>query len=171
MLTELLGLVLLFLIMIVQVIVPPIPAEVIVIVAGNRYGIILAALVSGSGLWAGSYLVYLLGKYLRNRFSRFFQRENVDQVIQRLREQELLLLWVRVLPYNPSDVISYAAGIIEIPRKRFILITFFTSYIRCLLLTLLGERIRSLKHVFIVLTVLIISAIVANIIVAAKKRR
>lgn len=169
MMAETWGLASLFVVMIVQVIIPPIPAELVVVAAGRQYGVPVATLVAGSGLWAGSYLVYLIGARIRRRFYRFFRRDKVDLLIQRLKQHELVLLLVRILPYNPSDAISYAAGIIRVGRTRFIAITGFTSFIRCLTLTLLGERITSVKHMFVVVGVLALSALIANAIVAGRR--
>ena len=161
----------LFGVMILQVVIPPIPAELIVIGAGNRYGVVWTSLVSGSGLWAGSLLVYFLGVRIREWFSRFFSRDKVARVMDRLLHHQNLILWIRVLPYNPSDVISYAAGILRISPKKFVLVTCATSYLRCLMLTLLGQRIRSLKEVFIVLGLLVVSAIAANAVVAGRRMK
>lgn len=159
----------LFGVMILQVIIPPIPAELIVIGAGVRYGVAWTTLVAGSGLWAGSLLVYLLGGRIRSWFGRFFSRDKVTRVMDRLVEHQDLILWIRVLPYNPSDVISYAAGILRISPKKFVLVTCATSYARCLMLTLMGSRIRSAKEVFIVLGVLVLSSIAANAVVAGRR--
>lgn len=161
----------LFGVMILQVVIPPIPAELIVIGAGNRHGVVWSTLVSGSGLWAGSLLVYFLGVRIREWFSRFFSRDKVARVMDRLLHHQDLILWIRVLPYNPSDVISYAAGILRISPRKFVLVTCATSYLRCLMLTLLGQRIRSLKEVFVVLGVLVVSAIAANAVVAGRRKK
>lgn len=167
MLFELLSL---FGLMIIQVIIPPIPAELIVIGAGKRYGIGTATLVAGGGLWAGSLLVYVVGLRIRAWGSRFFSRVKVAKVMQRLNRHQDLILWIRVLPYNPSDVISYAAGILRISWGKFLFITCATSFLRCLMLTLLGSRITSVKGIFIVLGLLLVSAIAANALLAGRKK-
>ncbi|MGM0623175.1 MAG: TVP38/TMEM64 family protein [Campylobacterota bacterium] len=154
-----------FVIMIVQVIIPPIPAELVVIGAGNLYGIWTATWVSGSGLFVGGILAYFFGRGIGKVFHNLFAKKKVAQVISRLHEVETFILLVRILPYNPSDIISYAAGVIRIPLKKYLLITFFVSYVRCFLLAYFGSKITSLNTLFIVFSLLFLSALIGYIIV------
>ncbi len=159
------GLVVLFFSMIIQVIIPPIPAELVVIGAGKLYGVVIAGLVAGAGLYVGSVLVYCLGFYLHKRFDTFFAKDKVKTIIARIRKYETTILWVRVLPYNPSDVISYAAGIMHFDKKKFLTITCITSFTRCFILAGLGSYIQNLQSVFVVVAVLLLSLLVAHWIV------
>ena len=163
------ALLVLFISMIVQVVIPPIPAEIIVIAAGKLYGVFLTTLVAGSGLYIGSLLVYFFGKWIRRRFTHLFKKERVSKVVEKLKEHETLILWIRILPYNPSDLISYAAGILHIPKKKFVLISFFTSYIRCFFLALLGTSLTDVTTTLQVLGLLAISAAVAYVLIYRKK--
>ena len=154
--------------MIIQVIIPPIPAELIVIVAGKAYGIFLTTLVGGTGLWVGSILVYYFGRYLHTRFDSFFNRDKVKEIISKIKKYQIPILWIRILPYNPSDTISYAAGIIKFNKVQYITITGITSYTRCFLLAFLGTTITSLQGIFWVIVALAVSAKVAHIILKRK---
>jgi len=164
-------LLLLFLIMVVQVVVPPIPAELIVIGAGKQYGVVVTAIVAGSGLTAGSMLVYWLGGWIEQRFGRIFARQQVQTVMARLRKVETPLLLIRALPYNPSDVISYAAGIIKIKKKKFILLTCLTSYSRCFVLGHFGAAVSSLGSLLAIGSLLLVSALIAAGVVYGRQRR
>ncbi|MBR9699384.1 VTT domain-containing protein [Candidatus Woesearchaeota archaeon] len=154
--------IILFFSMIIQVILPPLPAEFIVIGAGKLYGVLFTTVVAGTGLWIGSLIVYYIGRNLHDKFDRFFNRQKVAAILKKVRAYKSVLLWIRILPYNPSDIISYTAGIAKIERKHFFGITLVTSYIRCFVLALLGSFIISLKSIFIVGGLLVFSAVGAH---------
>jgi len=168
-LEQIIGLSILFLLMLVQVIIPPIPAEIIVIGAANLYGVLITTLVAGSGLFVGSIIVYYFGKYIQKKFEFFFNKKKVKIITQKLKEYDTSILWIRILPYNPSDVISYAAGIIHVDERKFFTITFITSYVRCFILSLLGLYINNLKSIFYIIVLLVFSAILAQIMLFDKK--
>ncbi len=151
----------LFATMILQVIIPPIPAELIVVASGKFNGILLTTIFAGAGLFVGSILVYYIGYYLQHRFEKFFKKEKVKFIIQNLKKHETLLLIIRILPYNPSDIISYVSGIIKVGKKKFFLITFFTSFIRTFILAVMGSFIINFRTAFIIISLLIVCAIVA----------
>lgn len=155
--------------MIIQVIIPPIPAELIVISAGKLYGQLITTIVAGTGLYIGSILVYFIGKYIHKKFQKFFKKEKVKKAIKQIRKFESLILWIRILPYNPSDIISYAAGIIKVKTKKFLTISLFTSYIRCYILAVLGSYLINIRTLLQVSVVLITSAIFTYFIVFRKK--
>ena len=137
MVEDILGMVGLFLIMAVQVVIPPIPAEVIVILAGHQYGVAVSTLIAGSGLFLGSMLVYRIGHFVNERYAKFFSKDSVTRILDVFQRHGVWVLWVRILPYNPSDIISYAAGIARLNPKSFLIITAVTSFLRCFLLSYL----------------------------------
>ncbi|MGM0518693.1 MAG: TVP38/TMEM64 family protein [Campylobacterota bacterium] len=157
--------------MIVQVVIPPIPAEVIVIGSGKLYGIWTTTLVAGSGLFAGGVLVYFFGRAIEKKFHTTFEKEKVAKVIKRLREVETFILLIRILPYNPSDIISYAAGIIKIDIKKYITITFFVSFGRSFLLAYFGSYIEDAKTLFIIFGILLLSAAIGWFFVFKKSKK
>ena len=166
---EILGLLGLFVVMIIQVIIPPIPAELIVISAASVYGWKITGLVSGLGLLMGSILVYHVGVKIKSRWNNFFSKEKVQGLVSKIRKYDSFILWIRILPYNPSDIISYAAGIMHFEKKKFYSITFITSFIRCFSLAFLGSIITNLKSLIYVVTLLIGSAALAHYLVRRKK--
>jgi len=160
----------LFVVMIVQVIIPPIPAEGIVIVAVKSYGIPKTSACTAAGLWVGSVLVYYIGRYLKAKLARFFDREKVRRIIAHIRHHENFMLWLRILPYNPSDSISYAAGIVSVPVAKFVWISLVTSICRCVMLALLGFSITSWDKLLQAGSVLILSALGVHVILFARKK-
>ena len=166
---ELVGLVVLFFSMIVQVIVPPLPAELIVITAGKLYGILWTTLVAGTGLYIGSLIVYFIGFFVKQKLAKFFDKEHVQTIIERIKRYETAILWIRILPYNPADIIAYAAGIMHFDRKKFFTVSLVTSYVRCFLLAVLGTWLVNVQTGLWVLAILVLSAIVAYGLVFGKK--
>jgi len=152
--SEALPLVGLFFTMVLQVIVPPLPAELVVIGAGHRLGAGVTTLVAGAGLFCGSICVYGIGRYIHRRLARVFDRERVKRVLERIREMEDVILWVRALPYNPSDIISYAAGMAAVQPGKYLLIT--------LALAWLGTVLTDFKSFFQVGSLLLLSAVLAG---------
>lgn len=168
-LDTIIGPVILFFSMIFQVIFPPLPAELIVISAGKLYGVAATTLAASAGLYVGSFVAYLLGSYAHRRFDRFFEQGKIQKIITALKRYESAILWVRILPYNPSDVISYAAGILHFDQRRFLSIGLVTSLVRCFLLAWLGSFITSLKTLAVVLMVLLGSLAAAHFLLFRKK--
>lgn len=152
------GLAGLFFLMALQVVIPPIPAELIVISSGKFYGIKISTFVAGSGLFVGSIAVYWMGYYIHQRFGRFFNQQKIRKILEGFQSCDRRILWVRILPYNPSDLIAYAAGIAKIDWKTFASIALVTSYVRCGLLSWLGKYIFNFKELFVVLSILLLSA-------------
>lgn len=155
----------LFFVMIIQVIIPPIPAELIVLDAASRNGIIITTFFAGSGLFIGSLCVFFFSSYLRN----FFKLETVKPIENKFQKYGIWILLIRVLPYNPSDIISYAAGILRFDKKKYVFITFFTSYSRVFLLSLLGITISSLFDLILIFFLLFLSGLVISYYLYKKK--
>jgi uncharacterized membrane protein YdjX (TVP38/TMEM64 family) len=151
--------------MIIQVIIPPIPAELIVLDAASRNGILFTTLIAGSGLFLGSTLVFLFSFKLRS----FFKLDKVKVIEDKFQKYGVWILLIRVLPYNPSDIISYAAGILKFDKKKYIFITFFTSYIRVFLLSLLGVTISSLFQLALIFFILFLSGVFISYYLYKKK--
>jgi len=155
---------LLFFTMLIQVVVPPLPAELIVISAGKIHGTTLTTIFAGSGLLTGSITVYYIGRFIHSKFERFFHRDKTAQIITRLKKIENVLLWIRILPYNPSDIISYGAGIVEVNPLKFILISTITAFVRTFLLARLGEYLDDMKTFFVVGSILILSFLIGSLV-------
>ncbi len=149
----------LFFAMAVQVIVPPIPAEALTMGAGHQFGLWKTALAAGSGLFLGSLTVYGIGIKINQRFAGFFNRDKVQKILVGFKKYDSWILWVRVLPYNPSDIISYAAGVAKLNLRKFATISFFTSFIRCAILARMGSEISNWKSLLTTLAVLAVSGI------------
>lgn len=155
----------LFLIMIIQVIIPPIPAELIILDFASKQGIFITTFFGGTGLFLGSLIVFFFSSYLR----RFFKLDKVKIIEKKFQKHGIWILLIRILPYNPSDIISYAAGILNYNKKKYVVITFFTSYIRVFLLSLLGSKISSLYELIIMFLLLFLTGLMISYFLYKKK--
>ena len=108
----------LFLIMIIQVIIPPIPAELIILDFASKQGIFITTFFGGTGLFLGSLIVFFFSSYLR----KFFKLDKVNIIEKKFQKYGFWILLIRVLPYNPSDIISYGAGILNYNKKKYVVI-------------------------------------------------
>lgn len=155
-----------FIMMIIQVIIPPIPAELIVLGVASKYGLILTTIIAGSGLFIGSLFVFFFSSFFR----KFFKINEIRSIEKKFQKYGFWILLIRVLPYNPSDIISYVSGILGFDKKRYIIITFFTSYTRVFLLSILGINISSIFELIAVFFLLLLSGILLTYYLYGKKK-
>ena len=145
-------------VMIEQIIVP-IPSPMIIMGAGAI--LILPALSVPDAflqiLWIivlpgtiastlGSYIGYTIsyygGRALVVRFQRFLgvdwdQIANLEKRFQGKREA-LMIFLTRAIPVFPISLVSIFAGLLRVPIKPFTIFTFLGSIFRCLLLAFVG---------------------------------
>lgn len=107
-----------------QVLVAPIPGQVLAVVAGYLFGPWLGTLYNMAGITIGSTLAFWLSRrYGRSYVERMFDAvalETFDAVAAR---HGLLVLFVLFLiPGLPDDVICFAGGLTSIPLRRLVLV-------------------------------------------------
>lgn len=149
---------LLFLIMIIQVIIPPIPAELIILNSALSNNLFLVTLFGGLGLFIGSVIVFYFGNYL----SSFFPNKKVNILKKKFDDFGFWILLIRILPYNPSDIISYVAGILKYDKKKYLQITFFVTFTRVFILAFIGSRISSYFELIYIFSILFISGFIIS---------
>jgi len=111
---------------------------------------VLIALPVAVGVGIGSSAVYAIGFYggrtLIERWQKFlgFTWRDVERVETRLTSgagDEIILFAMRILPVIPGVAISGFCGIVRYPFRKFITITLVGSFIRALLLGMLGWKV------------------------------
>ncbi|MCD4829991.1 MAG: VTT domain-containing protein, partial [Candidatus Cloacimonetes bacterium] len=145
--------------------------ELIVIVAAKRYGVLVTALVAGGGLFVGSVTVFYIGWYIKERFARFFSRKKLAAVQERLKRHENLLLLIRILPYNPADIIAYAAGILKVRPRKFVLLALATSFVRTAALAWMGAHLDNWQQAARWASVLLLSAAASYVLVFWRRKQ
>jgi membrane protein DedA with SNARE-associated domain len=144
---------------IVEQIIVPIPSPLIVMGAGALlispglsipsaflqilWIIVLPGTIAST---LGSYIGYLIsyygGKALVVRFQRFLgvdwkEIENLEKRFQGKKEA-LSIFFSRAIPVFPISLVSIFAGLVRVPVRSFTLYTFLGSILRCLFLGFVG---------------------------------
>jgi membrane protein DedA with SNARE-associated domain len=144
---------------IIEQIIVPIPSPIIVMGAGailvsaelsipNAFLQILWIIVLPGTIAStlGSYIGYLIsyygGKALVVRYQRFFgvdwkEIENLEKRFQGKKEA-LSIFFSRAIPVFPISLVSIFAGLLRVPVRPFTFYTFLGSIFRCLFLGFVG---------------------------------
>jgi len=120
------GPVMIFLLILIQLFIAMLPGQVLVAASGYIYGAPLTILiVSISGIF-GSQLVFLLArKYGRPLIYKFASPEAIEKWNKIAGDRgTLFYFFMFVLPFVPSDMMCYVAGLGKISAKDFFVANF-----------------------------------------------
>ncbi len=151
-------------------IIAPIPSSLVAMFAGFLLvpteftwlpAIIIAslkvALPMSLGVTAGSLIFYAVayfgGKPIIVRYGKWFgvswtKIEQAERQFIKGYADELILFVTRALPIFPNVAISIFCGIIRYPIRTFLLITFLGSFIRSLVMAMIGWQARDAYIVY-----------------------
>jgi uncharacterized membrane protein YdjX (TVP38/TMEM64 family) len=112
------------LIQILQVIFAPVPGEATGFIGGYLFGTLPGFIYSSIGLTVGSWLNFVIGRFLGERYVRkripSHQFQKIDRLVKR---QGVILLFIFFLfPGFPKDYLCLALGVSTLPMKIFILL-------------------------------------------------
>lgn len=159
------GLIGLFLVMIIQTIIAPIPSEMMLIFAGSigldTLGIVL---YGGTGMIVGAILAFYIGRVGREAVvKRLIGEEWISEVDVWVEKHGTLAILVsRLIPIIPFDLISYVSGLTSLSFKDYAVATILGAYPRTLMLALLGSSIgATLQLIGFTLETIILLAVIA----------
>ncbi len=112
--------------MVLQVVFAIIPGEPLEIGAGYAFGFWEGTLLCMIGVAIGSLLVFALVRRFGVRLVETFFSENKIhslRFLQNSRKRDILIFFVMFIPGTPKDLLSYFAGLTDIPMARWLLIT------------------------------------------------
>ncbi len=112
--------------MVLQVVFAIIPGEPLEIGAGYAFGFWEGTLLCMIGVAVGSLLVFALVRRFGVRLVETFFSENKIhslRFLQNSRKRDILIFFVMFIPGTPKDLLSYFAGLTDIPMARWLLIT------------------------------------------------
>jgi uncharacterized membrane protein YdjX (TVP38/TMEM64 family) len=128
-----------------QVVVAPIPGQVLAFVSGYLFGTAYGTLYSLLGATIGSYVVF--------RLSRRFGREHVERSIEAdllerfdavVRHRGLLALFVVFLvPGLPDDVVCFVAGLTRLRIRDMLVVSFIGRFPGYLLANAAGAQLEA----------------------------
>jgi uncharacterized membrane protein YdjX (TVP38/TMEM64 family) len=112
------------LIQILQVIFAPVPGEATGFIGGYLFGALPGFIYSSIGLTAGSWLNFVIGRFLGERYVRKWipahQFQKIDGLVKR---QGIIIVFILFLfPGFPKDYLCLALGLSTLPIKIFILL-------------------------------------------------
>ncbi|MGD9078571.1 MAG: VTT domain-containing protein [Desulfobacterales bacterium] len=112
------------LIQILQVLFAPVPGEATGFIGGYLFGTLPGFIYSSIGLTVGSWLNFVIGRFVGERYVRkripTHQFEKIDRLVKR---QGVIVLFILFLfPGFPKDYLCLALGLSTLPMKIFILL-------------------------------------------------
>lgn len=126
---------------VLQVILAPVPGEVTGFIGGYLFGTLPGFVYSSLALALGSWINFVIGRYLGRRFVRRWLRPAQMARFDRLfkRQGIVVMLILFVFPGFPKDYLCLFLGITTIPMKIFLLIAAIGRMPGTLMLSLQGE--------------------------------
>jgi len=157
------GPIILILIIIIQGVLSIFPIAILFFAAGILYGATLGSIYSIIGYTIGAIITFYLakkyGKDLERKWIAKKKTEHFEKILKRRGSMAVFL--GRILLIFPADTVSFAAGVVGIKTKKFIIATILGVLPVILLITFLGTRILShLTNRWVIATVGIIFIII-----------
>jgi len=134
------GLPILFVAMIVQALAIPIPSEFVLICGGAAFGLLSGWLVGALGSVAAAFIgFYVSRKGGRSVAMRFVGERGIEFADNWFNRWGVwAVLFGRIAPFIPFDVISYSAGLTQMKFRSFIVPTVIGTLPRALFYAFLG---------------------------------
>ncbi len=151
----------------IEEVIAPIPSSGVLLMTGSFAAVqgltllelIPITLIAALGKTIGAVIVYYfsdrIGDLMITKFGRFFgvTHESIQEFSSKITggpRDYLLLTIFRALPILPSSVLSIGCGLLEIPRKLFIITTFIGTLVRDSIFLYIGfkgtEILSALAH-------------------------
>lgn len=148
----------------VQVLVAPIPGQVLALAAGYLFGTVVGTVVSVVGATIGSYVAFVLSRrYGRSYVDRVVEPTVLEQFDALAGEHGLRALFLAFLvPGLPDDAICFAAGLTTLDIRKMTLVSFVGRLPGYFLIVLAGAGIadgRLLEAGLLIAAVVVLSAV------------
>lgn len=139
------------LIQILQVIFAPVPGEATGFIGGYLFGTLPGFIYSSIGLTVGSWLNFVIGRFVGERYVRkripAHQFQKIDGLVKR---QGVIVLFILFLfPGFPKDYLCLALGVSTLPMKIFILLAGIGRIPGTFALSLQGEFLYEQNYVLL----------------------
>ncbi|MBE9550794.1 MAG: TVP38/TMEM64 family protein [Proteobacteria bacterium] len=148
-----------------QVLVAPIPGQVAGIAGGFLFGTVLGTVYTMLGLIIGSWIAFVLSRYLGRPFVERIVPEKTRKKFDKLVEKGgiITLFMIYVLPALPDDAICFVAGLTKIKIRTLMLISALGRLPGMIVLSLVGQGLAkkdSFLSIAILAGVLLISILI-----------
>jgi uncharacterized membrane protein YdjX (TVP38/TMEM64 family) len=139
------------LVQILQVVFAPVPGEATGFIGGYLFGTLPGFIYSSIGLTVGSWLNFVIGRFVGERYVRkripAHQFQKIDGLVKR---QGVIVLFILFLfPGFPKDYLCLALGVSTLPMKIFILLAAIGRMPGTFALSLQGEFLYEQNYVLL----------------------
>jgi uncharacterized membrane protein YdjX (TVP38/TMEM64 family) len=112
------------LIQLLQVVLAPVPGEATGFIGGYLFGVLPGFIYSSIGLTVGSWLNFIIGRFLGERYVRkLIPADQFEKIDGKVKRQGVILLFILFLfPGFPKDYLCLVLGLSTLPTKIFILL-------------------------------------------------
>lgn len=150
---------------VVQVLIAPIPGQVVGLIGGYLFGPILGVVYTVIGATIGFTLIFVLSRKLGRPFAeRFVNKKILDKFDYLTKDKgPLVFFLIFLLPAFPDDIISFAAGLTTIRIRTLVLISLAGRLLGYIVLSLTGNGLtyENLNPVIITGVIMVIIFVVA----------
>jgi uncharacterized membrane protein YdjX (TVP38/TMEM64 family) len=143
-----------FLAQLFQIVIAPIPGNIVALVGGALFGVVKGLLLSAAGQISGSLIAFflarkfgkplvlkLIGRVTYDRYNRVFSGRFV-----------LILFLIFLLPFFPDDALCFLAGLSALPLFFFLILVIFGRLPGIVVATLAGAGVINLSMTQWILT-------------------
>ncbi len=146
------------------------PDSILAIAGGMIFGLVNGTIYTMIGAVCGASLSFYLSKTFGQTLLKFLLGKHSNLSIEKFKGKGFLfILFLRLIPLIPFDIISYSAGLSEIKYKGFILATVFGIIPGVLVFTNIGDKSIDIgSDAFYVSLALLIGLIAITVIIKKK---
>ena len=159
---EILAPLVLILLHIVQVLLTPIPGQVVGLVSGYLFGWFLGTIYTMIGVTLGSLLAIFLARKLGRPFvEKLTSKKNLEKFDGIIKNDGMFTIFILFLfPAVPDDTICLLAGLTNIKIKTLVLLAFIGRFPGFLVLNIIGSGIAVYEaYLFLALLIILIISI------------
>lgn len=128
---------------VLQVIFAPVPGEATGFIGGYLFGALKGFIFSSIGLTIGSWLNFIIGRFLGERYIRkLIPQGTLERFDKALKRQGIFVIFILfILPGFPKDYLCLFLGLSNLPFRIFIVLATFGRIPGTLMLSLQGAYV------------------------------
>ena len=107
------GMVVFFLIQVLQVLILPLPALVCYVPGTQIWGPLYATLLASAGVIVGSFIAYAVGRFFGKRAAEWIAGKDAVEKYSKIigNKGKVIFLMMEILPFFPDDILCIIAGL------------------------------------------------------------
>lgn len=167
------GFIIGFLLIILEAFIPILPLGAFVTLNMNAFGSFIGILLSWTATVVGSFLMYLLCRYISTQIIYKFIKDktkekilNTTEHFKRIKFTSLVL--IITLPFTPSCFVNLLSGISNISKEKYFISLLIGKVFHVIFWGYIGmsliESITNIKAIIFIVVILIIAYIISKII-------